>query len=173
MRVGIEGTGASPGRTDPGHRARRRSLLLLFVGLPLAWLFSGVWSVLVGTGDPDGAPRIDGPLAAWYELPSYLVLVAVAGLAVYEAARARRARAPGSGWVLAAGAFGLFGVLAMVGTVAADNAVVPHSPALNAAVVAGAAVVAVVTYVVARRSSTPPGAPGAVSPAPDSATSAS
>jgi hypothetical protein len=90
-------------------------------------------------------------MAAAYETPSYLLLVAVAALSLVEAACARRAGSHGSGWGLVASAVGLFGALAMVGTVAADNAMVPHSPGLSAAAVVGAAIVSVTAYLLGRR----------------------
>ena len=126
------------------------SLRALYIGIPVAALVAGAWSVLVGTSSFSGNPSVTGRRAVLYDLPGTCLLVGVAATGLVLAAKALRARARGAelGFWLSAGALLL--VLAFVTTTIADTLSTPSSATVNWVVRGGALVVTVAATTFAR-----------------------
>jgi hypothetical protein len=135
---------------ERGAREHRRSLFALIAGIPLAWLVAGTWSLIVGTSDFSGTPRVTGTQSLFYDVPGYLLLVGAAVTSLVYSARALRHRAHGSAWGLWASAFGVFVTVLMTSTVVVDTLLGPEGDTWLWIVRAGSVVVAVAAALVAR-----------------------
>lgn len=134
-----------------GERARHASLVALLAGVPAAALLWQLWShVALGPGDRVAEPRYDGWQAVTAMLPATLLVVGVAAAAVVLASKACAVRTHGARQVFVASAAGLFLVLAVLGTTAADDVQGGASATLEWVVRGGALAVAGTTALVAR-----------------------
>lgn len=143
----------SPTRVVPpenGARYHRRSLITLVGGISLAWLIAGVWSLIVGTSDFSGTPRVTGGQAVLYDSPGNVLFIGAAVASLVYAARALRERAHGAEWGLWASALGILVTVLMTGTVVVDTLLGPEGDTWRWIVRAGSVVVAVVAALVAR-----------------------
>lgn len=143
----------SPPRVVPpekGARYHRRSLISLVGGIPLAWLIAGTWSLIVGTSDFSGMPRVTGTQAIIYDAPGYVLMVGVAVTSLVYAAHALREGAHGSEWGLWASALGILVTVLMTSTVIVDTLLGPEGGTWLWIVRAGSVVVAVAGALVAR-----------------------
>lgn len=147
---------------ERGAREHRNSLFALIAGIPLAWLIAGTWSLVVGTSDFSGTPRVTGPQSLLYDVPGYLLLVAAAVTSLVYAARALRHRAHGSGWGLWVSAAGVLVTVLMTSTVVVDTLLGPEGETWLWVVRAGSVVVAVAAALVARAWATRDGPVGTV-----------
>lgn len=112
--------------SEQGARDHRWSLVTLVGGVSLAWLVAGVWSLVVGTSDVSGTPRVSGAQAVLLDAPGSLLLVGAAVVSLVYAARALREHAHGADWGLCASAFGVFVTLLMTSTTAVDTVLGPE-----------------------------------------------
>lgn len=135
---------------DQGFRDHRRSLIALIGGVPLAWLVAGTWSLIVGTSDFSGTPRVTGGQAVLVDTPGYLLFVGAAVASLVYAAHALRERAHGSEWGVWASALGLLLTVLMTGTVIVDTLLGPEGEGWLWVVRAGSVGVAVLAALVAR-----------------------
>jgi hypothetical protein len=142
--------------TERGSRDHRNSLILLIAGIPLAWLVAGGWSLIIGTSDINGMPRLTGGQAVLYDAPGHALYVGAAVASVVYAARALREGAHGSGWGLWASAFGLFVTVLMASTVIVDTLLGPEGETWLWIVRGGSVVVAVAAALVGRTWATRP-----------------
>lgn len=136
--------------SEQGARDHRWSLIALVGGVPLAWLIAGVWSLLVGTSDVSGTPRVTGTQAVLLDAPGSLLLIGAAVVSLAYAARALRERTHGAAWGLWASAFGVFITLLMTSTVAVDTLLGPEGDTWLWIVRAGSAILAVAAALAAR-----------------------
>jgi hypothetical protein len=125
-------------------------LLLLVGGVPLALILAGAWSLLVGTSDLGGAPRVTGAQALLLDVPGHVLFVGTAVASLVYAARALRQGAHGGGWGLWASAVGVLVTVLMTATACADTLMAPHSEVLLWVVRVGSVAVALVAALVAR-----------------------
>ena len=135
---------------DRGFRAHRRSLIALVGGIPLAWLVAGVWSLIVGTSDFSGTPRVTGGQAVLFDAPGYVLFVGAAVASLVYAAHALRERAHGSEWGVWASALGVLVTVLMTSTVIVDTLLGPEGGTWLGMVRAGSVVTAVLAALVAR-----------------------
>jgi hypothetical protein len=142
--------------TERGSRDHRNSLIALIAGVPLAWLVYGAWSLIVGTSDINGVPRVTGGQAVLYDAPGHALYVGAAVVSVVYAARALREGAHGSGWGLWASAFGVLVTVLMSSTVIVDTLLGPQGETWLWIVRAGSVVVAAAAALVGRAWATRP-----------------
>lgn len=136
--------------TERGSREHRIALIALIAGVPLAWLVYGAWSLLVGTSDVDGVPRVVGGQAVLYDAPGYALYIGAAVASLVYAARALREGAHGSGWGLGASAFGILVTVLMASTTIVDMLLGPEGATWLWIVRVGAVVVAVAAALAGR-----------------------
>jgi hypothetical protein len=136
--------------TDRGSRHHRNALIALIAGVPLAWLVYGAWSLIVGTSDVDGVPRVVGGQAVLYDAPGHALYIGAAVASLVYAARALREEAHGSGWGVWASAFGILVTVLMASTTIVDMLLGPEGETWLWIVRAGSGVVAVAAGLSAR-----------------------
>lgn len=135
---------------EQGAHEHRNSLFALVAGIPLAWLIAGTWSLVVGTSDFSGVPRVTGAQSLLYDAPGYLLMIGAAAVSLVYAARALRHRAHGSGWGLWASTLGVLVTVLMTSTVAVDTLLGPEGDTWLWIVRAGSVIVAVAAALAAR-----------------------
>ncbi len=136
--------------SEQASRDHRWALITLIGGVPLAWLVAGIWSLVIGTSDINGMPRVTGAQAVLLDAPGSLLLVGAAVVSLVYAARALRRQAHGSSWGLWASTFGVFITLLVTSTVAVDTLLGPEGDTWRWIVRAGSLVVAVAAGLLAR-----------------------
>lgn len=130
-----------------GEQARRRSLLVLFLGVPAAAMAWRLWSlVFVGPSAAVQPQHFDGWGRVVVQLPGSLLVVGVAVAAVVLAARATAARVARADLVLGVAGAGFLAVLLVLGvtvlhTVEAAPSATARLGVLAAALVTTAAAV--------------------------------
>lgn len=132
-----------------GEQARRRSLLVLFFGVPAAAMVWRLWSlVFVGPSAEVQPQRFEGWGRVVVQLPGSLLVVGVVTAAVVLAARAKAARVAGADLVLGVVGAGFLGVLLVLGVTVLHTVEPAPSAAARLGVLA-AALVATVCAVLA------------------------